>query len=157
MDTLPDVRSIRDSMQLIEAETLSLAVDKIEEAKRDGRMITHSIASTTKRGVGQFATQGLCIGCDNPFPLPLLPICGESTEDVADQVALAIDVLGAVKGIPPAEVYQLVDTHMTDSVSHNKGVNTVLVEVYNRDTEAGQLFCGVHTTLGLSGDMDKKE
>ena len=156
LDTLPEVPNIITSMQLIEAETLSLAVDKITEAKRDGRMITHSIDSTTKRGVGQFATQGLCIGRDNPFPLPLLPICGESTEDVADQVSLAIDVLGAVKGIPPAEVYQLVDTHMTDSVSHNKGVNTVLAEVYDRDTEAGQLFCGVHTTLGLSGDMDKK-
>ena len=59
-------------------------------------MITAAIDSTTKKGVGQFATQGLSIGRNTPFPLPLLPICGESTEDVASQVAMGMEVLAAV-------------------------------------------------------------
>ena len=117
-------------------------------------MITAAIDSTTKKGVGQFATQGLSIGRNTPFPLPLLPICGESTEDVASQVAMGMEVLAAVKGIPAKEVYEMVDVHMTDSVSHNKYINKELADLYDLEKPAGQLFCGVHTCLGFSGDMD---
>ena len=49
-------------------------------------MVTHAIDSTTKRGIGQFATQGIHIGRDSALPLPLINICGESTEDIALQV-----------------------------------------------------------------------
>ena len=156
LDTLPEIHNILSNVNLIEAETLSFAVDKITEAKRDGRMITAAIDSTTKRGVGQFATQGISIGRDTPFPLPLLPICGESTKDVANQVAMGMEILAAVKGISAKEVYQNVDTHMTDSVSHNKGINKEMAELFDLDKVAGQLFCGSHTTLGFSAEMDKK-
>ena len=156
LDTLPVISSILANVNLVEAETLSFAVDKISEAKEAGRMVTAAIDSTTKKGVGQFATQGISIGRDTPIPLPLLPICGESTKDVAEQVAMGMEVLAAVKGIPARDVYKLVDTHMTDSVSHNKGINTVLAELYDIEKPAGQLFCGSHTTLGFSGNMDKQ-
>ena len=86
LDTLPEIPNILAKVNLIEAETLSLAVDKIEEAKKDGKMITAAIDSTTKRGVGQFGTQGLSIGRDTPIPLPLLPIGGETTEEVNNEV-----------------------------------------------------------------------
>ena len=108
--------------------------------KEDGRMITAAIDSTTKKGVGQFATQGLSIGRNTPFPLPLLPICGESTEDVTAQVAMGMEVLAVVKGIPAREVYQLVDTHMTDSVSHTKHINKELAELYDLEKPAGQMI-----------------
>ena len=156
LNTVPEIPNILAKVNLIEAETLSYAVDNIKEAKEAGRMITAAIDSTTKRGVGQFATQGLSIGRDSPFPLPLLPICGESTEDVAAQVAMGMEVLAAVKGVPAREVYKLVDTHMTDSVSHNKGINKELADLYDIEKPAGQLFCGSHTTLGFSGNMDKQ-
>ena len=45
---------------------------------------------------------------------------------------------------------------MTDSVSHNKGINKELAELYDLDKPAGQLFCGSNTTLRFSGDMDKQ-
>ena len=156
LDTLPEIPNILTNVNMVEAETLAFAVDKISEAKEAGRMVTAAIDSTTKKGVGQFATQGISIGRDTPFPLPLLPICGESTKDVADQVAMAMEVLAAVKGVSAKEVYQLVDTHMTDSVSHNKGINKELAELYDLDKPAGQLFCGSHTTLGFSSSMDKQ-
>ena len=156
LDTLPMIHNILANVNLVEAETLSNVVDKISEAKEAGRMITAAIDSTTKKGAGQFATQGISIGRDTPIPLPLLPICGESTRDVADQVAMGMEVLATVKGIPARDVYKLVDTHMTDSVSHNKGINTVLADLYDLEKPAGQLFCGSHTTLGFSGNMDKQ-
>ena len=83
---MPDRRNIREKMELIEAETLDLAVNKIIDAKEAGHTITHAIDSTTKKGVGTFATQGIHIGRNCPIPLPLMGISGESTKEVALQV-----------------------------------------------------------------------
>ena len=44
-------------MNLIEAETLSFVVEEIQAGAESGRMITAAIDSTTKKRVGQFATQ----------------------------------------------------------------------------------------------------
>ena len=54
------------------------------------------------------------------------------------------------------EVYSLVDAHMSDSVSHNKGFSEVLQEMYDLEKPAGQIFCGSHTTLGFAAAMNKK-
>ena len=99
LDTLPDKRNIREKLNLIEAETLSNAVSEISKAKEiDNRAITHAIDSTTKKRVGQFATQGIHIGRNVPFPLSLINIAGETTEDIALQVDFGMEVLAAVQG-----------------------------------------------------------
>ena len=154
-DTLPDRRNIREKMELIEAETLDLAVNKIIDAKEAGHTITHAIDSTTKKGVGTFATQGIHIGRNCPIPLPLMGISGESTKEVALQVDFGFQILSAVSGVPAKEIYQKIDVHMTDSVAHNKGIAKELSDLYSLDTVAGQLFCGTHTTLGFSSSMNK--
>ena len=154
-DTLPDRRNIREKMELIEAETLDLAVNKIIDAKEAGHTITHAIDSTTKKGVGTFATQGIHIGRNCPIPLPLMGISGESTKEVALQVDFGFQILSAVSGVPAKEIYQKIDFHMTDSVAHNKGIAKELSDLYSLDTVAGQLFCGTHTTLGFSSSMNK--
>ena len=64
MDTAPSSSNIRIALQEIEAQSLSLVVDKLEEEKVTGKMITHASDSTTKKGVGQFVVQGLYIGQD---------------------------------------------------------------------------------------------
>ncbi|MCP4354868.1 MAG: hypothetical protein GY793_04400, partial [Proteobacteria bacterium] len=56
-------------------------------------MITHASDSTTKKGVGQFMVQGLHIGQGLPFPLPILPICGETTQDIALKVDMGFEIL----------------------------------------------------------------
>ena len=86
IDTVPTNRNIRTALQQIEAQSLCLVVDKLEDEKQKGKMITHASDSTTKKGVGQFMVQGLHVGQDNPFPLPILPVHGETTEDIAMQV-----------------------------------------------------------------------
>ena len=157
LDTLPDKRNIREKLNLIEAETLSNAVSEISKAKEsEDRAITHAIDSTTKKRVGQFATQGIHIGRNVPFPLPLIGIAGETTEDIALQVDFGMEVLAAVQGKYAKEVYKLVDVHMTDSVGHNKGLAAVLADIYDLDQPAGQIFCGSHTTLGFSNALNKR-
>ena len=57
-DKMPSARSIRDALALLETEALASTVDMMEEGRKEGRMVTHAIDSTTKRNIGQFATQG---------------------------------------------------------------------------------------------------
>ena len=56
-------------------------------------MITAAIDSTSKKRAGQFATQRIHIGQNVPFPLPLINICGKTTEDIAMQVDLGFEIL----------------------------------------------------------------
>ena len=72
------------------------------------------------------------------------------------QTDFAFEVLSAVHGKPKEEIYSMVDTHMTDSVEHNKGFAKVLADLYNLDTPAGQFFGGSHTTLGFSSAICKQ-
>ena len=74
-DTMPEKKNIREKLNLIEAETLSFIVDAVRAGAEEGRMITAAIDSTTKKRAGQFATQGIHIGQNVPFPLPLMNIC----------------------------------------------------------------------------------
>ena len=147
-------------------------------------MGTHASNSTTKPRVGQFIGQvvlhyhhhhsyhqhhihhnypthkhndyhqGIHIGQASALPLPLLPICGESREDIAAQLGMGLEILSAVSGVAVAELAGQVDTLLTDSTEHNKGVNVIVQELYELDKPAGQIFCGTHTTLGFSNAMN---
>jgi hypothetical protein len=88
VDTLPSKKAIRNAYKLMEAQSLAFVVDEVEKRKEEGRMITHAMDSTTKKGARQFAVAGLHIGRDNPFPLPILSLHGESTAENAMQVGL---------------------------------------------------------------------
>ena len=67
---------------------------------------------------------------------------------------MGLEILSAVSGIQVKELADQVDTLLTDSTEHNKGVNIILQELYQLDKPAGQIFCGTHTTLGLSNAMN---
>ena len=119
-------------------------------------MITHATDSTTKKGVGQFAVACIHIDQNVPFPLPLIPVSGESTKDITDQCSLMFQILAAVSDKSGKEIYEQVDAHMTDSTEHNKGFAEIMKDMNNLDTAAGQLFCGTHTTLGFPSAMNKQ-
>ena len=87
--------------------------------------------------------------------MPLINISGETTKDIALQIDQGFHCLAVSRGIPVEQVYKLVNTHMTDSVEHNKGFNKILQEMYSLEEPAGQLFCGSYTTPGFSSAMDK--
>ena len=90
LDTLPDRRNIREALKMQEAQDLDLMVDTFEAGKAADKPLTHFSDSTTKARVGQFVAQGIHVGRDPPFPLPILSIDGETTEDIAMQVELLI-------------------------------------------------------------------
>jgi hypothetical protein len=155
IDTMPHGKNIREMMKMLEAQSLNLLVDRMEQGKAEGRCLTHYTDSSTKKHVGTFNAQGIHIGKDNPFPLPILAIEGESTEDIAMQTDMAFSLLAAVRGVEASEIYKLVDVHMTDITEHNKGFAEVLAELYSLEQPAGQLFCSTHTTLGMSRGFNK--
>ena len=154
-DTAPGMKQIVDSLSKIEAQSLSLLVDHVNNNKVDGRMVTLASDSTTRRGVGQFQGQGLHIGTGSAFPLPLLSINNETREDIAEQLGMGLQILSVCSGEPVESLAGKLDTLLTDSVEHNKGVNEVLAQLYDLDSAPGQIFCGTHTVLGFSDKMDK--
>ena len=95
-------------------------------SKEIDQTVTHSIDSTTRKSVGTFVTQGVQLGQESPYPLPLMVIHGESTADIAQQVDFGFEVLAKIKGVEAREIYKEVDVHMTDSTEHNKGVANLL-------------------------------
>ena len=64
-------------------------------------------------------------------------------------------MMAAAKGCKPEEVYKLLDTHIGESVEHNKGFAVILQELYTLESPAGQLFCWTRTTLGFAAAMNK--
>ena len=89
-DEMPSFRSVQEAMTLMETQALAETVDRMQEGRAAGREVTHCIDSTTKKGIGQFAAQGINIGRDSAIPLPLINICGETTGDIALQVWLTL-------------------------------------------------------------------
>ena len=154
-DTAPTARNIRMALQLQEVEGMARTVELVQDGKDAGRAITHASDSTTKKGAGQFIVQALHVGQTTQIDLPILPIYGESAEDIAIQADMGMEILAASKGMTAKEVYNMVDVHMTDSTAHNKEIASCLAELYDLDTPAGQIFCNTHTTLGFSSGMNK--
>ena len=149
-DTVPERIRIIESLNQIEVQSINLVVQKIKEEKESGHMITLASDSATRRGIG-----GIHIGQRTAFPLPLLGIIGETKEDIAALLGMGMEILAVVSGVPVEELLSHVDTLLTDSVEHNKGVNQVLAEMYNLEKPVGHIFCGTHTVLGFSNTMNK--
>ena len=74
------------------------------------------------------------------LPLPLLPICGETREDIASQLGMGLEILSAVSGVEVEVLASKVDVLLTDTTEHNKEVNVILQELYQLDKPAGQIF-----------------
>ena len=108
--------------------------------KEKGRMVTHASDSTTKTGIGPFTVQGLFVGQNSLHPLPILGIHGETTEDIAMQVDMRMEMMAAVGGVKVEEICKLVDTHITDNTEYNKGFAELLAEMYNLEKPLDNSF-----------------
>ena len=118
-------------------------------------MLTLASDSTTRREVGKFIGEGIHIGQGSAYPLPLLPISSESREDIALQLGMGLELMAISSNMKVEELAAMVDTLLTDSVEHNKGVNQILADMYDLSKPPGQLFCGSHTVLGFSNSMNQ--
>ena len=106
-------------------------------------------------GVGKFVVHGIHIGRENSFPLPLLGIGSETKKDIAHQLEMGLEILSTCSGVSVKELLQQVDTLLSDSVEHNKGVNIILWDIFNLEKAPGQLFCGTHTVIGFASAVNK--
>ena len=75
-----------------------MGADEIIKQKRSGGTITHTIASTNRKHVGTFVGQGVQVGQETPFSLPLMVIQRETTQDILWRKAME-EVMEAVKNI----------------------------------------------------------
>ena len=154
-DTLPVKQSQRSMVNKVEALSLKLVGDRVIEADSEGATITHATDATTRKKVGTFAPAGLHINKDEYLPLSTLQLSSETTENIANSIEVEFNLLAAASGHSSDSLYNAVDVHMTDATAHNKGVSTILAEKFNREVEAGQIFCDTHTVLGFDRSMKK--
>ena len=154
-NTLPTRKNMRKMLKNMEAYSFKLVGDKVIEAKTCGATITHATDSTTRKYVGSFAPAGLHINRNEYLPLPTLPIGTETTENVAESIAVEFKLLEAASGYSAEELYGSVDVHMTDSTSHNKVISDILANKLDRKEKAGQIFCDTHTALGFDRAIAK--
>ena len=154
-DTLPTVKNIREMSKKIGVQAIKLVGDRVMEAKAEGATITHATDSTTRKVVGTFAPQGIHINKGEYLALPTLPLSSESTNNLAELIKVDFQILEAASGHSAESLYKAVDVHMTDATAHNKGISTALARTFNREIEAGQIFCDSHTALGFDRSMSK--
>ena len=148
--TLPARQNVSKNMELGEVKRLDMIAKKIMELKEEEKMITMAQDSTTRKQVGTYSVAGIHCGKDNVVPLPTIGVTSETAVNVADTHAAHLEILAAASGTSAKELYNAIDTHMTDSVSHNKKIAQDLAEKYEREDPAGQVFCNSHTSLGIS-------
>ena len=73
----------------------------------------------------------------------LIPVCGESTDAIAEQCMF--EILAVVDDLNHKDLYkELVDVHMADSTGHNKGFAALLADMYNLNTVKGTLLWNAH-------------
>ena len=149
--TLPHRTTVLQNLNLGEVKRLDMIVQKIESLKKDQEtMLTMAQDSTTRKQVGTYSTSGIHLGKNIVVPLPTLGVTSETSKNVAETHATHLEILAAAGGTSASEVYKSIDCHMTDSVSHNKHIAADLAEMFDRDQPAGQVFCNIHTSLGIS-------
>ena len=152
--TLPHERNVREHIKQEEVGRLKAITSRVKEAKAEGKTITIAGDLTTRKCVGKHAVVGIHIGKEELLPLPTLSVTRETIQNVADTVAQPLEMLGAAANIPARDVYEDVDVHMFDSVSHNKQISSTLQVKYDRETAAGQVFCNAHSSLGMIDEMN---
>ena len=74
----------------------------------------------TRDRVRKFNVSGVHLGKDLVIPLPTLSVTKETSEEVAKACAMPLELIAAASNKEAADVYKLVDCHLTDSVAHNK-------------------------------------
>ena len=73
LDTTPSKRSIVAANRMIEAQSLSLAVEEVEKQKAEGSMVTHAMDSTTKKGLDSLLYRAYTYGRGQPYPYLSFP------------------------------------------------------------------------------------
>ena len=151
LDTAPHNKSQRLASKAIEAHTLSKIAQKIVEAPGNATVTFHDDGSRAQ-GCGGYSVSGVTLpgqapGTTTYYPFPTLPIAKETRENLADLKLTILSILATCGGVTRQILWSKVDFVMTDSVSHNKGVEEIVAEALEVDHIPSHLLCNVHPSL----------
>ena len=110
-------------------------------------VISYHDDGSRKQGIGGYSVQGITI--NGIFrPLPTLPIASESRENLA---ALKLAVLNMLcvcnPTYTPVQIQEAITFKITDSTSHNLGVEELVSLELGTDYIPEQLLCHTHPVL----------
>ena len=148
LDTAPHRQSQRCASKAIEAHTLSKIAERISESSSNASVTLHDDGSRAQ-GCGGYSVSGVTLpgvepGTTDYFPFPTLPIAKETRENLAELKLTLLSILAACGGVTRQSLWSKVDFVMTDSVSHNKGVEDLVAERLEVDHLPSHLLCNVH-------------
>ena len=151
LDTLPHRQSERLASKAIEAHTLSKIAQAIANAPSNATISLHDDGSRGQ-GCGGYSVSGVTLPGEKPgstkyYPFPTLPIAKETRENLADLKLTVLSILATCGEVTRQVLWTKVDFVMTDSVSHNKGVEQLVADELEVDHVPSHLLCNVHPSL----------
>ena len=97
------------------------------------------------------------------YPLPTLQISSETRSNLAELKLTILSLMSVCSGVPRDDIWVKIRFIMTDSVSHNLGVEELVSERLGLEHVPRHLVCQVHPSLmfnrettGLFKDIDTK-
>ena len=129
----------------LEAFTLAKIADKILCSDQSVTITYHDDGSK-KQGVGSYSVQGASINGEF-LPFPTLNISSETRQNLAELKLTVLSMLAVCGGCTRESLWEKIDFVMTDSVSHNLGVEDIVSEELEVDHLPDHLLCQVHPSL----------
>ena len=142
LDTAPNKKTIREGGKAREASALKSLVELMMESEERTTIVYHDDGSK-KQGVGSFSVQGATIN-KKFYPFPTLCLASETRENLAQLKVTILSILSAVSGVSSSDLWRRIDFTMTDSTSHNMGVDDLVSEALETDHTPSHLICQVH-------------
>ena len=151
-DTVPDNKNIRSAGKAILACTLSEIVDLMMNGS--DVVITYHDDGSKKQGCGSFNVQGCTI--DGKYrAFPTLPIASETRENLANLKITVLSILSVVSNnrYSMKELHEKITFKVTDSVSHNFGVDEIVALELGTDYIPDHLLCHTHPVLMFNREL----
>ena len=153
MDTVPHKSHNRAMGKAIEAFTLAKISEKIISSDQSVTITYHDDGSK-KQGAGSFSVQGASIN-GQFYPFPTLNISSETRQNLAELKLTVLNFLAVCGGVTKEALWEKIDFVMTDSVSHNMGVEDIVSDVLEVEHTPEHLLCQVHPSLMFNRVLTK--
>ena len=148
-DTVPQAHTNRRVGKALEVFTLAKLCEKILSSDEKKVTVTYHDDGSRAQGAGAYSVQGISL-LGQFYPLPTLPISSETRENLTALKLTVLELLATCGGVSVEELWRRTDFIMTDSVSHNLEVETMVSEELEMDYTPGHLLCQTHPSLMFS-------
>ena len=132
LDTVPANPRLRKEGKAREILALKVIVQRIMDCAITSTITLHDDGSK-KQGAGKFSVQGVSIDGEHYY-FPTFSLAQETRENQADLKVLIINLLSAASGVSNESLWSKVHFSMTDSTSHNMGVDDIVAEKLGSET-----------------------